>query len=290
VDQEAILKAVNLALRAANLTELDLAAEAPAQPAFRASQSRPSHVIKAADIRSFAHTIQIVPISDAHIGLKACNYAKLQDTIDYIMDHDDCYTVVLGDIMECATKTSVGMAMYEEDLSPKDQLFRAHDLLQPLAEAGKLLCILTGNHEMRLAYHCNMNPAEILAKQLDVPYCEHQGFLILNVGGNAYRLALCHGGASAVMTSLKKQAKVVQADLYLSGHTHAKKAEYDPYYWINDLTGVLEKRTTWYVVCGSFVEYWGGYPEMKVLAPTETGATRIVLHADRWLIEPDIPI
>lgn len=289
---DAIMSAVNGALLKAGLQPLDVPASPTLTPPmdFRRSQNRPSHVMKTASIYHFQQTIELVPLFDLHIGHKGCNMQKVQDTIDYIMAAPHRYAVLGGDLLECATKTSVGMSVYEEDFSPKDQLLTAYRLLKPLAEAGKILCGLTGNHEMRLAYHADLNPIEVLCAQLEIPYHEHQGFLVLNVAGNIYRVALCHGGTNSVMASLRKQSKVVDADLYLSGHTHARKCEVDPIYWIDDVTGALERRSKFFLVCGSYLEYWGGYAEMKVLAPVDTGTVRILLHADRWMIEPDIPV
>lgn len=249
---------------------------------------------KVAKIYSFDHPIEIIPLFDPHIGLKSCNKQKLKDTIAYILAAPNRYTVLGGDILECATKTSVGMAMYEEDMPPKDQLFFAYNLLKPLADAGKILDSLTGNHEMRLANFADMNPMEILARQLNIPYSEYQGFVVIKINDNVYKIALYHGASTATtatgaIMSMRKQTDVVDADLYLSGHIHVKAEGSDPYYKINEETGDLELRSRKYVVCGSFVEYWGSYAEMKALQPAETGTAKIMLSSDRWSIETYIP-
>jgi hypothetical protein len=40
-----------------------------------------------------------------------------------------------------------------------------------------------------------------------------------------------------------------------------------------------------YVVCGSFLEYWGTYPEMKLLQPSFTGVAVIKLDSETKYIQ-----
>lgn len=242
----------------------------------------------------FANTIELVPLFDLHIGLKGCDKEKLINTINYIMETPNAYTVLGGDILECATKTSVGLAMYEEEMGPKDQLLYAFNLLKPLAEAGKILDVVTGNHEMRLANFADMNPVEIMANLLSIPYSGYQGYSLIKVGNNVYKVGLFHGASggctpAGAVNAMRKQNVVTECDLYLSGHIHVKADGSDPYYKINEETGELEIRSKKYVVCGSFVEYWESYAEMKALPPAETGTVKITLEAEKWNIEPYIP-
>lgn len=171
----------------------------------------PDEKIKKAEIYTFNRDIQIIPIFDPHIGLVSCNMKLLESVVNYILRTPNCYTVLGGDILECATKTSVGLGMYEENLSPKDQFFKAFSLFKPLADQGKILGALTGNHEMRLANFADMNPMEILAHQLKIPYFRYQGFLVIKVKDKIYKVALCHGVSSScsktgAVNAMRRQA------------------------------------------------------------------------------------
>lgn len=227
----------------------------------------------------------IVPITDVHLGSKHCNLGFFKAFLQYILETPNCYTICNGDLAETATKVSVGKGMYEENMNLPDQLKLLHELLSPLAEAGKILGMGPGNHEERVANMIGMNPMEILAEKLDVPYFGYQGFFYYKVGGNTYSMTVHHGAGGGGTTGSKANAsekmnKVCSnADVYFSGHTHAKMYHPDKIFMFND-EGELIPKIRHYVVGGSFVEYWDAYPEMKALAPSITGLTRIEFRPD----------
>lgn len=229
----------------------------------------------------------IVPITDVHIGYKQCNVPYFKAFIQYILDVPNCVTVLNGDLAETATKSSVGMAMFEEDIHLPEQILALVELLQPLADANKILGIIPGNHEQRMDNLLGFNPMHIIADKLNVPYLGYQGFLRLDVCGIKYKVAMFHGagggGTSGSRTNTaEKQNKVIpNADLYISGHTHGKMSHSDVVWMMDDTSDSLVEHKRTYVVGGSFVEYFNSYPEMKGLAPSSTGLTHITLTAGR---------
>lgn len=233
------------------------------------------------------HGLIIVPITDVHLGSRHANAEYFKAFIDYIMQIPNCVTILNGDLAETATKESVGTAMFEEEANIPEQLAVLHELLKPLAEAGKILGIGPGNHEQRVENMIGINPMQILAEKLDVPYFGHQGFFQIIVNGINYNCAFHHGsgGGSTVASkssAAEKMNKVVQADLYFSGHTHGRQYHKDVIYeFPTDGSDELIPVIRTYVVGGSFLEYWGGYSEMKALAPSITGAVRIELRPDK---------
>jgi UDP-2,3-diacylglucosamine pyrophosphatase LpxH len=229
--------------------------------------------------------ITIIPITDAHLGCKSCNIEKFARMLELINNTPNCYTVLLGDLAETATKTSVGLGVYEEDFNIPEQLKMLHNMLTPLAKKGKILGALTGNHEMRVAYAVKLNPMEVVAEQLGIPYLGYQGYISLKVGNQVYHLMVHHGASGGAtptgkLNGMRSLSKVAHADIYLSGHTHGRAYDHDVLYFINDETGLVEPRLRHYLVCGSFLEYWGGYAEMKLLAPATTGAVMLRLDSE----------
>lgn len=240
---------------------------------------------KRVEVFKFSDTITIVPLGDIHFGHSNANYAKLKATVDYISKTPNCYTVLLGDIAETATKTSVGAAMFEEEYHIPQQLDMMVDTLTPLASEGKVFGVTVGNHEVRVAQTVGLNPMEIMARELGIPYLGYQGYVKIQVGSQNYHVMLHHGAGGGSTTGAKANAaeklnKVAIADLYLSGHTHSKHFTEDMIYQIDDNTNELVPKRRVYVACGSFLEYWGGYAEMKCLPPTPTGVVHIELRAD----------
>ncbi len=234
--------------------------------------------------------VSLVPLADIHLGNKSCDIDKLKSFIDYIGREEECYTILLGDIAENATKTSVGLGMYEEDMHLREQLVLLRRLLQPLADKGKILGIHTGNHEFRSTILTGISPMEILSSQLDVPYLEYQGHYVLKVGKQKYKLMSSHGIGSGRTTGAKINAAERLAEinpmchLYISGHTHIKHAHEKVKYYIGE-DDQLKSLKQYYAVCGSFLEYFGGYPEMQLLPPSSMGAVKIDLYADHHDIQ-----
>lgn len=235
--------------------------------------------------------IQLVVISDIHLGHKKCNKKKLLDIIQYVLEGDNTYCLLLGDQCECATKTSVGLGIYEEEMHLGEQLRWLAEKFKPLADAGKILGINIGNHEYRLAMFAEVDPAKLLADKLGVPYLGWQGYLTLKVRGIYYDISAFHGAGmgsskASKINASKKIANITNCDLYLTGHTHdllddqTLKYEFD--HENKCLVPVIKK----FVVCGSFLEYWSSYPEMKGLDPAITGSPLITLDG----IKKDIQI
>lgn len=65
------------------------------------------------DFNPIGDRISIVPVHDIHYGAHNCNKLKFQAFLDYIEDSEDTYMLSVGDLIENATKTSVGMGVYE---------------------------------------------------------------------------------------------------------------------------------------------------------------------------------
>lgn len=229
--------------------------------------------------------IYIIPISDVHFGAFECNSHKLKAVIDLIQNTPNCYTILLGDLAETATKESVGMAMFGEDEHLPDQIKLLCNALKPLADQGKILGMLTGNHEMRVAQLIGINPMELVADKIGAPYLGFQGYIMVQVGTQKYKI-MCHhgvgGGASMAgkVKSVERLASVAEADIHIAGHTHGLHYHYDHIMTFSD-DGQIVPRKRHYVVAGSFLEYWGGYAEMKLLQPSATGVAVIELLPDR---------
>ena len=46
----------------------------------------------------------VIPLADFHVGAKACALNVIQGYIDWIASRDNAYTILNGDLMNCATK------------------------------------------------------------------------------------------------------------------------------------------------------------------------------------------
>jgi hypothetical protein len=235
----------------------------------------------------------LIPLSDLHLGHMNFNTEKLTAFARYILETPDTYTILLGDQGETATRTSVGMGMFDETIHVREQIDLLYEIFKPIAAAGKLWGIHPGNHEYRIPKEVGICPAELLAMRLNVPYLGFQGYHVLQVrnqntgDSQTYTMMTYHGvGGGSTIGSLvnasQRGDKVCpNCDLYLSGHTHAKNMSTSTVFNIDPVTCQLVPHTRYYVICGSFLEYWGSYAEMKLLAPQSTGAPLISFGADQ---------
>lgn len=235
------------------------------------------------DTGAYPHGITIVPLGDMHLGSKQCNIPKLQATIDLILETENCYTILLGDHTETATKTSVGMSVYEEEFPLEDQITMIVKMLKPLADAGKILGALIGNHEMRVAYATSINVVKLVARELGINFFGFQAYLSIHVGNQIYHVFAHHGNGggstpAGKLNAMRKFKNIADADLYLSGHTHGRMADYDVVMTIDDNEDRVVPVMKHYAVCGSFLEYWNGYAEMTALTPTLTGIIAVTLN------------
>lgn len=227
-------------------------------------------------------SIKIVPLSDLHIGDSLCNLSLIRKTIEYIKDNDEVFTILNGDLVNCALKNSKS-DIYAEEMTPMQQMQKMVDLLIPIKH--KILAITSGNHEDRIYNETSIDLSSLIAKELGIAdrYDPISVYLYVYFGEKTYgRKApmvytayVKHGSANSKKIGGKANALVdmtetIIADLYIMGHSHTpigtKKCIYIPDYG----NKTINKREMVYMMSNSFVEF-GGYGEKLGFSPTSTG-------------------
>jgi hypothetical protein len=242
----------------------------------------PKKVIVVPEITTDADYISLLPISDVHKGSKYCDEKAFLNYVNYIESNDNTYSILLGDMHEAATKLSVGKGNIDEKYQIDEQRYRLQDALSPIANKGKIICGIQGNHEYRFEQFGGHDPMAELCRDLDVPYGGYQAYVKLTVNGIIYHIMAFHGsGGSSTkggkINAAMKPNRIANIDLYLTGHSHDELFTYDVIYEIDDEIDAIVARKRYYVVCGSFLGYFGGYGEMKGLPPSSVGAPLIHL-------------
>ena len=115
------------------------------------------------DLSQDISQLEIHTFADEHIGDEHCDMKRLLDRIEYVKNKPNAYCILNGDIIDNATKTSIGDT-YTQELNPMEQLQRAVELFEPLKD--KILCITHGNHENRTYRKEGINLSSLLARQL----------------------------------------------------------------------------------------------------------------------------
>ena len=228
--------------------------------------------------------ILLVPVGDVHLGSPTCNIGKFEKTLAFL-ERTDCQIVLIGDLMEAASKNSVGAGWVEQTGSPQAQLDALYEVLLPLRE--KILVILEGNHEERIWKDSGIRVSKVLAKMLKVPFGGYSAFLKLRVRKNNYVVHAQHGSSNAwyphtKLTAAMRTAQHTDADLYLYGHTHELLSIKVPRRSMDMRNRTISTCEKYFVLTGSFLEYEGSYAQKKNMYPIETGIANITLSGEHW--------
>jgi len=242
------------------------------------------------DLGTEPESVKIVPISDLHIG-SHFNEDLYFSIVEKILADPNMYVVINGDVIEMVTKNSIG-DIYET-LRPKEQKELAVRFLTPLAENGRILAYLDGNHEHRASKDSDEYVGDYICKMLGIPsvYDSDGIYLFLTVGFRAktgrhtrlvYTAYMLHGwtGARRIggkANALEDMSRGVVADIYIMSHTHQSLAFPDVRVVPDTQNRRLRYTSQKFAMAGSFL-HWAGYAIRKGYNPTPHGAPTIKLN------------
>lgn len=184
--------------------------------------------------------LEIHTFADEHIGDEHCDIKRLKERIDYVRETPNAYCILNGDIIDNATKTSIGDT-YTQELNPMEQLQTAVEIFEPIKD--KILCITHGNHENRTYRKEGINLSSLIARQLGLydRYTPTSAVLFIRFGkvsngkkesnGSGrvrklcYTMYVLHGSGGgrkegAKVIRLAEMAGIVDTDIYIHSHTH----------------------------------------------------------------------
>lgn len=178
--------------------------------------------------------IEILAVADYHWADPNSDHDRIRKDIKYIEEHDNVFCVLNGDLMDCAIASSVGDT-YGATLTPMDELRVCVEMFNPIAH--KILCVVPGNHEMRHYRTNGVDMTMLMCQQLGIEdrYSPTTALVFIRFGemqdGNnhrrkaAYTMYVSHGNGGGRKEGGKIQrlvdlSTIVDADIYLCGHTH----------------------------------------------------------------------
>jgi hypothetical protein len=235
----------------------------------------------------------IIPLSDLHIGA-GFNRRKFEGYRDWILERDNAFCVVLGDVCDNSISESVGDTY--GTMRPDQQKDLAEEVLAPLAEAGKILAWIDGNHERRSSKKTDQFMGKDICKILGIYdiYDPDGIYMFLSVGydrakgqrnRNVYTGFMIHGFTGARTTggkanAMEHMAKGVQADFYICAHAH-QKIHFPSYVLLPETRSkAVRFRKRSHLMAGSF-QKWGGYAIQNCYTPTPMGSPRLRLDGLR---------
>lgn len=171
-------------------------------------------------------SIYILPIGDMHIGSKAFRQEYVDQALMFAKKHRNrCRIILMGDLLENATKTSVGKGVYDEEYPTQKQYENAVKIFKPYADL--IDGIVIGNHEMRIVKDTSFEILEEFAHRIGVhdKYLGFEGMVNFALGDMTYSAHVWHGASGgateggAVNALLKMRDRSI-SHIYLMGHTH----------------------------------------------------------------------
>ena len=237
--------------------------------------------------------IELVCISDSHIGDPYADEQKLMEQIRYVENTPNCFCIINGDVMNNATKSSRSDS-YTEVLSPIEQMVKAATLLRPVAD--KCLAFTQGNHERRTARESGVDLSRIIARELGIEdkYSEGMAYIFLRFGEQnshrerrkvPYTILVTHGtgGGRTVGAKANRLAELVSiadADIYLYGHTHQPMVFKEGFMRVDWRNNRLSNVDRLFVNSGAFLD-WGGYAEQAQYRPSAITTPHIYMDGTK---------
>ena len=249
-------------------------------------------------------SVELHTFADEHIGDDNCDLARVLQRIEYVKNTPNAYCILNGDIMDNATKTSIGDT-YTQVFNPMAQLAKAVELFSPIKE--KILCITHGNHENRTYKKEGINLSFLIAKQLGLVdrYTPTSAVVFVRLGENSrgnkeskgsgklrqicYTIYVLHGsgggrkeGAKAIR--LADMASIVDTDIYIHSHTHLPMIMKQGYHRIDPRNNAVANVTKLFVNTAANLNY-GGYGEAQEFKPSSKDTPVIYLNGTKKIFE-----
>lgn len=235
-------------------------------------------------------SIEILPLSDLHIGDSLCDFGLIKERIDYIKSTPNCFCILDGDLMDTAIASSIGDT-YAANLQPMEQLKRCVEIFEPIKD--KILAVLPGNHENRVYKSDGLDITEIMCAQLGISerYSPTTALVFVRFGRNnkgrkqVYTIYVTHGSGGGRKEGGKVNraadlACIVDADCYVMGHVHQPTTFKEAFYRVNYGNSSVACEDKLFAICGASLRY-GGYGDKAGFKPASLATPHIYLNGHK---------
>lgn len=229
--------------------------------------------------------VKIYPISDIHLGDILCKENEWAKFCDKINNEPLSYIMLVGDIINNATRSSVSN-VFEETLRPMEQKDKMVSYLSPIKD--RILCAVSGNHEDRSLKDADDSPMYDIMCKLNIEelYRPNMAFMKIILGSgtnkNSYTFAVTHNGSN--VNKNESYASIIEGiDIMVYGHTHRGMVTKPSRLIFDPRNNKIAEKETIVINSQSWLSY-GGYASKKLLKPNSPADTKhmqsIVLSAN----------
>lgn len=225
----------------------------------------------------------LIGIGDVHAGAATFDERALKNVVKFAVDND-ALVVLMGDMIENATRHSVGAGVYEQIMPPRDQLNKIVALLKPIPKENIIGGVL-GNHEDRSMKASGFDPMMLLCDLLQVPYFDKELFAVITREREiAYTVYATHSlQASCTKGNVFSQIenkwfKLIDADIVMKGHGHDRGFDgpYESLHLDANNTAVSTKRR-WIALTGNYLRRANSYAASIPVGPKPVGTVALWL-------------
>lgn len=242
-------------------------------------------------------SLELHTFADEHIGDEHCDLKRLHNRIEYVKNTPNAYCILNGDIIDNATKTSIGDT-YAQVFNPMEQLARAVEIFEPIKD--KIFCITHGNHENRTYKKEGINLSCLMAQQMGLidRYTPTSATLFIRFGDGhsstrgrkvCYTIYVLHGsgggrkeGAKAIR--LADMASIIDTDIYIHSHTHLPMVMKQAFHRIDTTNSAVALIDKLFVNTAANLKY-GGYGEAGSFKPSSKDTPVIYLSGTKKYFE-----
>jgi hypothetical protein len=236
--------------------------------------------------------VLLVGFGDIHFGSPHSDMDTAGEVRDWIKKHGALW-IGTGDLVECATRESVGAGVYEQVKNPQEQIDEIVPFLKPIRE--QCIGLIKGNHEERAHKLCGLDLMGIIAHDLDVPYCGWELWGMISrtpISQKTWTVYAVHSSAGnksgglALAWTDREIRRYAGVDIIMRAHSHSKG--FDP---VSTLTlnasgrnpGVVDEER-YLVSTGHFLKRAGSYAAGKALSPKPAGSVAVALPMNRGAV------
>jgi len=225
---------------------------------------------------------EVVFLGDCHLGSPQFDEERFLAMISYCFKNS-IYVLLMGDLIELATRYSVGAGIYDQEFNGQSQHEQMVEWLKPLARKKLIIGSLRGNHEERTYKESGVDISKALARELDVPFLGDACWNQFKVGEESYSVYSLHGRSGSkfdgtALLALERLAAPFHADLVVMGHAHKCVSSAVIMQKVTRDSVVEHKKHL--VITGSYLKY-GGYAQTFGLPPSKLGSPKVKFMSDR---------
>ncbi len=233
-----------------------------------------------------ADVVRIKPIADVHYASILCNERAFMDFRDQLLKEKNTYTILMGDLLNNNTRSSVG-SPWDDVMRPSEAKKKMAEILRPLAQEGKIIGALSGNHERRSLKDADDDPMADIMCKLDLEDIFRQDALFIHLcigeyiaNGKkrldcTYNIACHHGTGGGAFTGAavnknERYAYTIEGiDLLITAHTHRGAMTKPAKICFNPTTMTMIIKPFACMTACSWQAY-GGFPLQKMMSPAAT--------------------